>query len=42
MAITSISVVMTVIVLNCHYKGPDAKSVPAWMRRYDIGGALSI
>nr|CAH0113586.1 unnamed protein product [Daphnia galeata] len=34
MAITSISVVMTVIVLNCHYKGPTAKQVPRWMRRY--------
>ena len=36
MAITSISVVMTVIVLNCHYKGPTAKQVPRWMRRYVI------
>lgn len=34
MAITSISVVMTVIVLNCHYKGPTAKQVPHWVRRY--------
>ena len=38
MAITSISVVMTVIVLNCHYKGPTAKQVPRWMRRYVITG----
>lgn len=25
---------MTVVVLNCHYKGPSAKSVPGWMKRY--------
>ncbi|KZS09125.1 Acetylcholine receptor protein alpha [Daphnia magna] len=34
MAITSISVVMTVIVLNCHYKGPTAKQIPRWVKRY--------
>lgn len=39
MAITSISVVMTVIVLNCHYKGPTAKQVPRWMRRYVIASS---
>ena len=39
MAITSISVVMTVIVLNCHYKGPTAKQVPRWMRRYVISSS---
>ncbi|KAH6940067.1 hypothetical protein HPB50_024615 [Hyalomma asiaticum] len=33
MAITSISVVMTVIVLNFHYRGPSRKEVPAWLRR---------
>lgn len=34
MAITSISVVMTVIVLNFHYRGPSRKEVPAWLRRF--------
>lgn len=33
MAITSISVVMTVIVLNFHYRGPSRKEVPAWLRQ---------
>lgn len=32
----SVSVVMTVVVLNCHYKGPSAKSVPGWMKRLII------
>ncbi|KAK8783525.1 hypothetical protein V5799_010110 [Amblyomma americanum] len=33
MAITSISVVMTVIVLNFHYRGPSRKEVPSWLRQ---------
>ncbi|XP_076347952.1 neuronal acetylcholine receptor subunit alpha-10-like [Tachypleus tridentatus] len=33
MVITSISVVMTVAVLNFHYRGPNRKEVPSWTRR---------
>ncbi|XP_037782073.1 neuronal acetylcholine receptor subunit alpha-10-like [Penaeus monodon] len=33
MTITSISIIMTVIVLNCHYRGPIQREVPPWMRR---------
>ncbi|UYV77420.1 hypothetical protein LAZ67_15000962 [Cordylochernes scorpioides] len=34
MAITSISIVMTVIVLNFHYRGPNRKEVPLWLKRF--------
>ncbi|XP_063880210.1 neuronal acetylcholine receptor subunit alpha-10-like [Scylla paramamosain] len=33
MTITSISIIMTVIVLNCHYRGPIQREVPPWMKR---------
>ncbi|CAG0885889.1 unnamed protein product [Darwinula stevensoni] len=33
MAITSISVLMTVIVLNLHYRGPSKTQLPHWLRR---------
>ncbi|GIY38937.1 ligand-gated ion channel subunit, putative [Caerostris darwini] len=32
MAITSISVVVTVVVLNFHYRGPSRKEVPSYLR----------
>ena len=33
MAITSVSIIMTVIVLNLHYRGPAKKEVPRWIRK---------
>ena len=33
MAITSVSVILTVFVLNLHYRGPDDTPVPQWIRR---------
>nr|XP_042902633.1 neuronal acetylcholine receptor subunit alpha-2 isoform X2 [Parasteatoda tepidariorum] len=33
MAITSISVVVTVVVLNFHYRGPSRKEVPPYLRQ---------
>ena len=33
MAITSVSIIMTVIVLNLHYRGPAKKDVPKWIRK---------
>ncbi|ODM98991.1 Neuronal acetylcholine receptor subunit alpha-10 [Orchesella cincta] len=33
MAITSISVIVTVVVLNLHYLGPRVRPVPAWLNR---------
>ena len=30
---TSVSVIMTVFVLNLHYRNPDNKPVPSWLRR---------
>lgn len=32
MALTSISVILTVFVLNLHYRGPDNTPVPSWLR----------
>ncbi|CAL8129179.1 unnamed protein product [Orchesella dallaii] len=32
MAITSISVIVTVVVLNLHYLGPRVRPVPAWLK----------
>ncbi|CAG2113693.1 unnamed protein product, partial [Medioppia subpectinata] len=32
MAITSVSVIMTVIVLNFHYRGPVKKKIPSWLK----------
>ncbi len=34
MAITSISVIMTVIVLNFHYRGPVKKELPKWIKDF--------
>ncbi|RWS02706.1 ligand-gated ion channel subunit-like protein [Dinothrombium tinctorium] len=34
MAITSISVIMTVIVLNFHYRGPIRKEMPQWLKKF--------
>lgn len=33
MALTSVSVIMTVFVLNLHYRGPHSDVVPRWLRR---------
>lgn len=41
MAITSISVVMTVIVLNFHYRGPSRKEVPPWLRHIVLDRSLT-
>lgn len=32
MALTSVSVIMTVFVLNLHYRGPHSNVVPRWLR----------
>lgn len=34
MAITSVSVIMTVIVLNFHYRGPIRKEMPNWIKQF--------
>jgi hypothetical protein len=34
MALTTVSVIMTVTVLNFFYRGPNLTPVPAWARRY--------
>ena len=36
MAITCVSVIMTVIVLNFFYRGPTLTHVPVWAQRYAI------
>ncbi|XP_069172204.1 neuronal acetylcholine receptor subunit alpha-10-like isoform X2 [Procambarus clarkii] len=41
MTITSISIIMTVIVLNCHYRGPIQREVPPWMKRAFLRGPAS-
>ncbi|XP_043217875.1 neuronal acetylcholine receptor subunit alpha-10-like [Amphibalanus amphitrite] len=41
MAITSVSIIMTVVVLNLHYRGPGKKEVPHWMRRLVLGRTTS-
>ncbi|XP_015790530.1 acetylcholine receptor subunit alpha-type acr-16 [Tetranychus urticae] len=33
MAITSVSVIMTVIVLNFHYRGPTQSEIPDWLKK---------
>ncbi|CAG2177461.1 unnamed protein product, partial [Oppiella nova] len=33
MGITSVSIIMTVIVLNFHYRGPIKKEMPDWLKR---------
>ena len=37
MAMTSVSVIMTVFVLNLHYRGPNRKPVPEWLRKCILG-----
>ncbi|XP_050402291.1 neuronal acetylcholine receptor subunit alpha-10 [Patella vulgata] len=37
MFLTSVSVIMTVFVLNLHHRGPDKRSVPYWLRRLFLG-----
>ena len=34
MAMTTISIIMTVIVLNFFYRGPILTEVPPWARRW--------
>ena len=36
MAITCVSVIMTVIVLNFFYRGPTLTHVPVWAQRYEM------
>ena len=38
MAMTSLSIVLTVFVLQLHYVGPNQKPAPRWLRRLVIGG----
>jgi nicotinic acetylcholine receptor len=33
MGITSVSIIMTVIVLNFHYRGPVNKEMPKWLKK---------
>lgn len=37
MSLTSISVIMTVFVLNLHHRGPDKRVIPPWLRRLFLG-----
>ncbi|NP_001297424.1 acetylcholine receptor subunit alpha-type acr-16-like precursor [Aplysia californica] len=37
MSLTSVSVIMTVFVLNLHHRGPQKQSVPDWLRRLFLG-----
>ncbi|CAG2238742.1 CHRNN [Mytilus edulis] len=37
MSLTSISVIMTVLVLNLHHRGPNRQEIPLWMRRIVLG-----
>lgn len=37
MSLTSISVIMTVLVLNLHHRGPDRQEIPQWMRHTVLG-----
>jgi len=32
-----VSVILTIVVLNFHFRGPKKKRVPSWMRKYIIG-----
>ena len=41
MALTSISVILTVFVLNLHYRGPDETPVPPWLRKIFIRKKVS-
>ncbi|KAK3098286.1 hypothetical protein FSP39_017967 [Pinctada imbricata] len=37
MSLTSISVIMTVFVLNLHHRGPNKQDVPNWIKRIFLG-----
>ena len=37
MSLTSISVIMTVFVLNLHHRGPNKQEVPNWIRKVFLG-----
>ncbi|PVD19805.1 hypothetical protein C0Q70_20296 [Pomacea canaliculata] len=37
MSLTSISVIMTVFVLNLHHRGPDKRDIPPWLRALFMG-----
>nr|XP_006812268.1 PREDICTED: neuronal acetylcholine receptor subunit alpha-9-like [Saccoglossus kowalevskii] len=37
MVLVSLSLVMTVMVLNLHYRGPSSKPVPRWVKRLVLG-----
>ncbi|KAI8789211.1 acetylcholine receptor subunit alpha 2 [Biomphalaria glabrata] len=39
MALTSVSVIMTVFVLNLHHRGPLKHSVPPWLKKLFLGSA---
>ncbi|XP_022091690.1 neuronal acetylcholine receptor subunit beta-2-like isoform X1 [Acanthaster planci] len=38
MVLISISIGMSVTVLNMHHRGPDCKPVPPWIKRYILNG----
>nr|XP_011439437.1 neuronal acetylcholine receptor subunit alpha-10 [Crassostrea gigas] len=42
MSLTSVSVIMTVFVLNLHHRGPSRNAVPAWIRGILLGPIQSI
>ncbi|XP_046373231.2 neuronal acetylcholine receptor subunit alpha-10-like [Haliotis rufescens] len=37
MSLTSVSVIMTVFVLNLHHRGPDKRAIPGWLRKIFLG-----
>ncbi|XP_077868279.1 neuronal acetylcholine receptor subunit alpha-9-like, partial [Saccoglossus kowalevskii] len=39
MVLVSLSLLMTVIVLNLHHRGPESKEVPKWIRKWILGYA---
>ncbi|XP_059171412.1 neuronal acetylcholine receptor subunit alpha-2-like [Physella acuta] len=39
MALTSVSVIMTVFVLNLHHRGPHKHSVPTWLKKFFLGSS---
>ncbi|XP_053210703.1 neuronal acetylcholine receptor subunit alpha-9-II-like isoform X2 [Panonychus citri] len=41
MAITSVSVIMTVIVLNFHYRGPTQSEMPDWLKNFLLQEVIS-
>ncbi|XP_052283564.1 neuronal acetylcholine receptor subunit alpha-10-like [Dreissena polymorpha] len=38
MALTSMSVIMTVFVLNLHHRGPNKRAVPRWLKKLLLNG----